>query len=173
MVRMNWHDAHITATAIRLATPLVQKTGQEVLDGARQLVPESDHLSGSGRPRANLRLQGAFRSFTNAGIPGVRMRISNIADHAMTVHQGSRPHVIRSRGGGMLKFRWERGDFLVAARAGKRRGNRRTGQFHYFAKVRHPGNKNPVRYLTTPLQMFGRLNGFRVTTVAPGRSRLP
>lgn len=74
----------------------------------------------------------------------------------------------------MLKFRWARGDFLVAARAGRRRGSSRlTGRFHYFVSVRHPGNKRPVRYLTTPLALFGRINGFVILGVGRGRTRLP
>lgn len=177
MARIDWHTLHITQTGIRLATPLVQKTGQEILDGARHLAPEGDHMSGSGRPRAGPRLQSAFYSTTGHALrPGVSqivMRIGNRADHASTVHQGSQAHIISSRSAKMLKFRWDRGDFLVAARAGRRRGNRRTGGFHYFLRVHHPGNKRPVRYLTTPLQLFGRMNGFRVSTVGTGRSRLP
>lgn len=103
----------------------------------------------------------------------VVMRIGAKAQHAATIHQGSQAHVIRSRRGKMLKFRWERGDFLVAARSGRRRGNRRTGRFHYFLRVRHPGNKRPVRYLTTPLTLYGRRGGFEVRAFGQGRTRLP
>jgi hypothetical protein len=112
-------------------------------------------------------------SATSVGPQKVHVRVGADKNYAATVHQGSSAHTIRSRSGKMLKFRWERGDFLVAARAGRRRGNRRTGQFHYFVKVNHPGNKRPVRYLTTPLQMFGRANGFRVTTSGVNRMFLP
>lgn len=103
----------------------------------------------------------------------VVMRVGAKARHALTIHQGSKPHTIYSRRGKTLKFRWERGDFLVAARSGRRRGNRRTGQFHYFLRVRHPGNKRPVRYLAVPLALFGRRNGFEVKTSGWGRTRLP
>lgn len=168
MARVNLHQAQITATVQRFTLPLVQRTGQEVLDGARHLVPEGDHMSGSGRPKTGPTIQRSLYSNTVMGPNRIRMRVGAKAKHSATVHQGSRAHVIRSRGGKMLKFRWDRGDFLVAARAGRRRGNRRTGQFHYFLSVRHPGNKNPVRYLTTPLHLFGRINGFRVTTVGAG-----
>lgn len=98
----------------------------------------------------------------------VKSQVGSSVNHAATIHQGSFPHVILSRRGRTLKFRWERGDFLIRAR---QRGIR--GGFHYFAQVRHPGNKRPVRYLTTPLHMFGRLHGFRVSTVGWGRTRLP
>ncbi len=173
MARVNLHSAHIVQTAQRLTLPLVQRTGQEVLDGARHLVPEGDHMSGSGRPKTGPTLQRSLYSRTRMSTAQIRMRIGANADHAATAHQGSRAHIIRSKRGKTLKFRWDRGDFLVAARAGRRRGNRRTGRFHYFMKVRHPGNKRPVRYLTTPLQMFGRINGFRVSTSGANRSRLP
>lgn len=177
MARIDWHTLQITTTAVRLATPLVQKTGQEILDGARHLAPEGSHMSGSGRPKAGPRLQSSFYSTTGHAlqprVSQIVMRIGNRADYAATVHQGSKPHTIMSKQGKKLKFRWDRGDFLVAARAGRRRGNRRTGGFHYFLKVRHPGNKRPVRYLTTPLAMFGRLNGFRVSVSGVNRSRLP
>lgn len=96
----------------------------------------------------------------------VTNEIGSPKKYAATVHQGSKPHVIRSRKG-MLKFRWERGNLLLERRRGRKR------QFFFFDSVRHPGNKRPTRYLTTPLAQFGRLNGFRTITSAPGRSRLP
>lgn len=173
MARVNLNQAQIILTAQRFTLPLVQRTGQEVLDGARFLVPEGDHMSGSGRPKSGPTIQQSLYSRTEMGPQRIRMRVGAKAKHSLTIHQGSRAHIIRSRRGKMLKFRWDRGDFLVAARAGRRRGNRRTGQFHYFVSVRHPGNKRTVRFLTTPLSMFGRINGFRVTTVGTGIGRLP
>lgn len=152
---------------------LVSAVTNRVEHGARSLIPIGDHVSGSGAPSRDITLLSSVyssvdvNSRTALGIVGAKTR------HAATVHQGSQPHVIRSKSGKMLKFRWERGDFLVAARAGRRRGNRRTGQFHFFARVRHPGNKRPVRYLTTPLAMFAGALNFRVTTLPVSRSRLP
>jgi hypothetical protein len=104
-------------------------------------------------------------------------RVGSTAAHAATVHEGSKPHTIYARGK-MLKFQWPRGDFLLAARQGRRGGNKRTGRFHYFVRVRHPGNKRPIRYLTTPLTLFGRANGFVVikslqSTLYGQRTRLP
>lgn len=165
MARVVWNQAQIIATAQRFTLPLVNRVGQEVLDGARFLAPEGDHVSGSGKAKAGPSITQSLYSTMVVGPQRIRMRIGAKANHSMTIHQGSRAHTIRSRRGKMLKFRWDRGDFLVAARAGRRRGNRRTGQFHYFMSVRHPGNKRPNRFLTTPLEMFGRLNGFRVTSV--------
>lgn len=165
MARISLNKAQIILTAQRLTLPLVQKTGQEVLDGARHLAPEGDHMSGSGKLKSGPTLQRSLYSTTVVGPQRIRMRIGANTRYAETVHQGSEAHFIRSRKGKMLKFRWDRGDFLVAARAGRRKGNRRTGQFHYFVSVRHPGNKRPNRFLTTPLEQFGRMNGFRVSTV--------
>lgn len=174
MARVNLNKTQIILTAQRFALPLVQRTGQEVLDGARFLVPESDHMSGSGKLHTGPTIQRSLYSTTVMGPQRIRMRIGAKANHSMTIHQGSKAHTIRSKRGKMLKFRWDRGDFLVAARAGRRRGNRRTGQFHYFMSVRHPGNKRPNRFLTTPLEMFGRINGFRVSSVRTvNRSFLP
>lgn len=172
MARFQAHQAHITETAQRLTLPLMVKTGREILAGARALAPRGDHLSGSGKVHKGQALQPSLKSTMQVGAQRILIEIGSTADHAATVHQGSQAHVIRSHGK-MLKFRWDRGDFLVAARAGRRRGNRRTGGFHYFVSVRHPGNKRPVTYLTTPLSMFGRLNGFMVFGVGRGRRRLP
>lgn len=174
MARVNLNRTQITLTAQFYTLPLIQKVTHEVLAGARLLAPEGDHLSGSGRPHPGDRLKASLYSRTLTGPQRIRSRIGAKADHAMSEHQGSAAHQIRSNKGKMLKFRWDRGDFLVAARAGRRRGNRRTGQFHYFLRVRHPGNKRPVRFLTTPLQMFGKANGFRVsTTTTVNRTFLP
>lgn len=174
MARFVPNQPQITLTAQRLATPLVRSVTQATLTGARRLAPRGDHLSGSGKVRPGSRLEASLYSNLTVGEHRILGRIGARARHSLVVHQGSRAHVIRSSRGKVLKFRWDRGDFLVATRAGRRRGNRRTGGFHYFLKVRHPGNKRPVRYLTTPLHLFGRMGGFRVTTVPVGvESRLP
>lgn len=174
MARVRFNQSQIVATSQRLTLPLVTRVTQQVLLGARRLAPEGDHRSGSGEPKTGVPLGFSIHANTSVTASRIRSEIGSLVRHAATIHQGSKPHVIRSRKGKMLKFRWDRGDFLVAARAGRRRGNRRTGRFHYFLKVRHPGNKRPVRYLTTPLEMFGRINGFRVSTVRTvNRSRLP
>lgn len=174
MARVNLFRPQIELTSRRAGSDLVRHTVNQVRSGAVALIPIGDHRSGSGAPARDITLMSSLYSSVDSNSATVKGRVGAKTKHALTVHQGSRAHVIRSRSGKVLKFRWDRGDFLVAARAGRRRGSRRTGQFHYFLKVRHPGNKNPVRYLTTPLHLFGRINGFRVTTVAPGvASRLP
>lgn len=174
MARVNLNKAQIILTAQFYTLPLVLKTGQEIRDGAAFLAPEGDHLSGSGKVHKGTPLRQSIYTNRTIAATQIRMRIGAKADHAMSEHQGSKAHFIRSNKGKMLKFRWERGDFLVAARAGRRRGNRRTGQFHFFVSVRHPGNKRPVRFLTTPLEMFGRINGFAVSsTRTVNRTFLP
>lgn len=174
MARVNLNRAQIDITARTRGRMLVQTVVTEVENGARTLIPIGDHRSGSGAPARDITLLSSVYSRVDSNTATVKGRVGARTKHALVVHQGSRAHIIRSKSGKMLKFRWDRGDFLVAARAGRRRGNRRTGQFHYFVSVRHPGNRNPVRYLTTPLHLFGRINGFRVTTVGAGvASRLP
>lgn len=153
---------------------LVSTVTDRVERGAKALIPVGDHVSGSGAPARNATLLSSVYQQVTANSATVRGRVGAKTRHAATVHQGSKAHIIRSKRGKMLKFRWDRGDFLVEARAGRRRGNRRTGQFHYFLRVRHPGNKRPVRYLTTPLHLFGGALNFRVTTVPVGvASRFP
>lgn len=174
MARIRLNQPVVKATAQRLTLPLMRRTGQEILAGAKQLAPEGDHVSGSGAPSKSVPLKFSITSSQKMTLQEIRIQIGSMLDHAATVHQGSKPHTIRSASGKMLKFRWDRGDFLVAARSGRRRGNRRTGSFHYFVRVRHPGNKRPVQYLVRPLLMFGRLNGFRVTaTRTVNRTFLP
>lgn len=173
MARVRLNRAQIELVSRRAGSDLVRHTVRQIETGARALVPKGIHQSGSGRPSPGPTLLSSLYSRVDSSARQVLGRVGARADHAATVHQGSSAHTIRSKNGKMLKFRWERGDFLVAARAGRRRGNRRTGGFHYFIKVRHPGNKRPVTYLTTPLAMFGRMNGFLVFGVGRGRTRLP
>jgi hypothetical protein len=173
MARVRLNQVQITATAQRQTLPLVRRTTAEILSGARRLAPRGDHVSGSGVPKRSIPLQPSLHSSMSVSSNRIKSEVGSLVKYAATVHQGSQSHVIRSKRGKMLKFRWDRGDFLIAARAGRRGGNKRTGGFHFLARVRHPGNKRPVRYLTTPLILFGRRNGFRVTARPVSRSRLP
>ena len=172
MARVVLNRPEVTATAHRYATPLVRRTVQQIHVGARRLAPRGDHMKGSGKRQPGQPLQSSvetsFRSTTNrvSGFVGSRK------EYAVTVHDGSKPHVIRAKGK-LLKFRSDRLDFLVAARAGRRGGNKRRGGFFYAVRVRHPGNRRPVRYLVTPLFLFGRANGFVVTRFTAPISRLP
>lgn len=143
------------------------RTSRQIQTGAKRLVPRGSHFSGSGKRSPGQELRGNIGFHLKVTTTQVQGRVGSYKVYASTVHQGSRPHMIVSRRGKMLKFRWDRGNALMRVR---RQGSR---QFFYFRRVRHPGNKRPVRYLTTPLVLFGTANGFKVSTVPVGRTRLP
>lgn len=86
--------------------------------------------------------------------------------YAASVHQGSRPHEIRATTK-PLTFFWPRARFI--SRTQRLRSDPRV----FFMRVQHPGNKRPNRFLTTPLQQFGRAAGFIVRTDAASRGFLP
>lgn len=166
MARVRISRTEKVRTAKALTTPLVARTTSQISHFARTMVPRGSHLSGSGRRRAGKTLSSSMYSQLRVGDFEILGRVGSRKRYATTIHQGSRPHVIRSRGK-MLKFQWERGNLLLERRG---RGRR---QFFFFNSVRHPGNKRPVRYLTTPLSMVARRNGFLVFGVGRGRRRLP
>lgn len=161
MSRVQLDRVQIRKTSQDLALPLVTRLVNQVERGARRLAPRGDHRHGSGRPRRTRPLLASIRSNVRVQANAIRGEVGSNAVHAATVHLGSKPHIIRSKGK-MLKFTSDRLDFAVASRRGRRGGNKRTGRFHYRFSVRHPGNRRPVRYLTTPLVQFGHANGFRV-----------
>lgn len=155
-------------TAQRAALPLVRRTTNQIEAGAQRLVPHGSHRSGSGRAAPGQPLSSSIKSSISVAAVRITGRVGSRKAYAATVHQGSRPHVIRGRGR-MLRFRWERGDFLLRARGARGAA----GRFFFFRSVRHPGNKRPVRYLTTPLIMFARANGFFALRQEVSRFRLP
>jgi hypothetical protein len=149
------------------------------IQGARRLAPRGDHFSGSGVRKPGVALASSLIIESHSSNEEIVERVGSRSNYAATVHQGSSPHEI-SNHGRLLKFRWERGNLLLAARAqGRIRGRgrsarlRRRGDFFLFVRVRHPGNRRPVRYLTTPMHLYGRLLGFRTTSSPVSRSRLP
>lgn len=158
----------VLLTAQKAATPLVRKTAREVLSGAQRLAPRGSHLSGSGGRHPGEALVPSLKATLDIGVSFVESTVGSKVDHAASIHQGSQPHIIRGKGK-LLKFEWVRGSLLVSRRSGGRKSRR----FFFFKHVRHPGNKRPVRYLTTPLALYGRINGFLVTTQGANRSRLP
>lgn len=168
MARVNLSRPKVIATAQARAIPLVRSTSQKVLTGAKRLAPRGTHLSGSGRRRPGQTLVQSLREDMTVSADTVRSVIGSTKVYATTVHQGSKPHVIISKRGRKLKFRWDRGDFLAG-----RRGRRSRNGFFFFVKVNHPGNKRPRRFLTTPLAQFGRAAGFKVTVSLANRSFLP
>lgn len=165
MSRIELNQTQVTLAAQRKAIPLVRKVARETLRGARRMAPRGDHEHGSGR-----RVSGpALRASLSQGVLqvsrfSVRTRVGSSRRWAATVHQGSKPHVIRAKGK-LLKFRWDRGNLLIRGQSGRR--------FFFFKKVNHPGNRRPVRYLMTPLIRSGRAAGFRVAAAPRGTATIP
>lgn len=159
MARVRTNLGEKVRSAQAVAIPMVTRTLQQTLAGARRLAPRGDHMSGSGRRKRGQPLSPSLRSDMRIGPRDVRGKVGSTVKYAATIHEGSKAHVIRG-GGKKLKFRWDQGNAILAVR-----GNRGAGGFFYFHKVHHPGNRKPVKYLTTPLQISGRANGFRVTTL--------
>lgn len=162
----------------RQTKPLVDRVSARILEGARTMAPRGDHLSGSGRPKLGQPLQNSLHIRNEPEPLAVVNLVGSSVNWAATVHQGSEPHDIVSRNGKLLTFRWERGTLLLRARQRGRRGrlrsNSRGGLVYFrFERVRHPGNKRPVRYLTTPMHLFGRAANFRTTSTPVNRTRLP
>jgi len=179
MARIRLDRPKVILTAHRYTGPLVRKMSNLTLQGARRLAPRGDHLSGSGARKSGAQLHQSLHISTAVTTDTITHRVGSLKDYAATAHQGSSPHEI-SNHGRLLKFRWERGNLLLAARAsgrvrgrGRSGGLRRRGDFFLFVRVHHPGNKRPVRYLTTPMHLYGRMLGFRTTSSPVSRSRLP
>jgi hypothetical protein len=179
MGRVRLDQGKVIATAHRQARPLVRRTSNLILQGAQRMAPRGDHMSGSGVRKRGQPLTQSLTTDTRTNVHSIVERVGSRNNYAATVHQGSTPHFIRGRGK-MLKFEWERGNLLLAARtSGRLRGRgpsrrlRRRGNYFFFAQVHHPGNKRPVRFLTTPMHLYGRLLGFRTTSTPVSRSRLP
>lgn len=178
MGRVDLDMSKVILTAHRLTGPHVRRTTNLIIQGARRLAPRGDHFSGSGTRKPGETLQQSLKVDSHTTVYNIVERIGSKKSYAMSVHQGSSPHYIHAHGK-MLKFEWERGNLLLAARArGRIRGRgpsrrlRRTGAYFFFKKVHHPGNKRPVRFLTTPMHLYGRLAGFRTTSTPVSRSRL-
>lgn len=158
-------NIHRTARAkgYQVVRPMVRDT----LKGAKHLAPSGTRRHGSGTVDTRPDLANSFYTQWSETPRYITVQIGNRAQHAATVSQGSSAHDIRARSGPLLAFEWPRANFL---RQHHRMSPRR---LFFFRKVRHPGNKRPVRFLTTPLTMYGRRYNFKVTTVGVNRSRLP
>lgn len=173
--RVNIDQVKKVALAQKLAKRHQRRAVVQITGGARHLVPRGSHLSGSGKRRPGQPLAQSLKVVNKDTTTQLVDRIGSSKDYAATAHQGSAPHFIHSKGK-MLKFEWERGNIIVTARG--RRGRRRgragpAGNFFFFKTVFHPGNKRPVRYLTTPMHLYGRLHGYSTSSVGVNRTRLP
>lgn len=175
MARVNIDQGKKVLTARRLTLPYHRRTVELVFSGARKLVPRGDHRSGSGARKPGQSLYGSLKVKSNSGATTLSDLIGSDKQYAATEHQGSQAHYINSRGK-LLKFEWERGNIQVRARGrrGRVRGRRGpSGNFFFFVRVRHPGNKRPVRYLTTPMHLYARMRGYRTSSARVNRGRLP
>lgn len=138
-----------------------------MLRGAKVLAPQGTHRHGSGRRVSGPTLLASLHSRQVLGdLKQVIFEIGSPLEYAATAHQGSEAHDIVATGSEPLTFAWPRARFF-------RGGRLRADPIVKFYRVRHPGNKRPRRYLTTPLIQFGRQAGFVVTRVPVGRGFLP
>lgn len=167
MTRVNIDQQQKVRTASSLALRHHQRVVGRIYDGARFMAPRGSHKSGSGKRSPGKTLTQSLKTVAQHTPVMLVTKIGSDKRYAATVHQGSAPHFIRMRSGKMLKFEWERGNLLLRARG---RGRR---TFFYFKSVFHPGNKRPVRYLTTPMHLYGRLHGYRTSSARVNRTRLP
>jgi len=116
------------------------------------------HLSGSRTPKPGPRLSDAIHAgpmrFTKWEII---QDVISPNDYSMTIHERSKPHVIRPKTAKALKFYWRKRRRLRSG--GSRRF--RPSEASYFDQVRHPGNRRPVKFLTVPLKTAAQLHGFK------------
>lgn len=167
MSRIVLNRAQVYRTARAKAHEVCRPLAREVLAGGRALAPRGSRTHGSGKVDTRPSISASFTMRRSETTKYVIYDVVNTANHASTVAVGSKPHMIMAKAGKLLAFSSERFNF-ARARAG------RSARALFFArKVRHPGNKRPVRFLQTPLAQFGRKRGFKVTTVANNRGRLP
>jgi hypothetical protein len=179
MGRVNLNQAKVIVEAHRQAGPLIRRTSNLIVRAARRMAPRGNHRSGSGVRKPGVQLAQSMQIETRTTVYSIVERVGSTKSYAASKHQGSSPHFIRGHGR-MLRFEWERGNLLLAARStGRLRGRgpssrlRRKGNFFLFVSVYHPGDKRPVRFLTTPMHLYGRMMGFRTTSTPASRSRLP
>ena len=167
MSRIVLYPTAVRRTARAKGHEVCRPLARDVLTGGKAIAPKGSRTHGSGKSdtRASLASSWFIRGSESARY--VTYEVGNTANHAATVALGSQPHIIKPKLSRVLAFQSDRFSF-------ERRARGRSARALFFArKVRHPGNKRPVRFLQTPLAQFGRKHGFKVTTVANNRSRLP
>lgn len=131
----------------------VARTARQVEEGAKRLAPVRQPNE-NGRSGGRLRASIGTKMFVRT--TAVRARIGSRVRYAEPAHQGARPHKINARRKKFLSFKWNK-----AAQYGipvTRRGKVQ------LKSVNHPGMTG-IPYLTSPLQIFGQAEGFRVTVV--------
>lgn len=168
MARTVVYSAACRKTGRQKADSLVGPLTRQTIGGAKRLAPRGTHKHGSGTSVSGPRLADSWRVDDVTTAVRRRVTIVNTARYADTIARGSKRHRIPKYGFKRLRFSdWPRGHFSPRLR-------RRfpDGEF-FFKKVNHPGNKRPVRFLQTPLALYGRRAGFKVTISGVTRTRLP
>lgn len=157
MSRVNLNPTAVRTFGRRNGAIAVKSVQRTALAGSKRMARRSPaHLSGSRVPAQGPRLVEAITG-TPVTFSGwdVQARIESRTRYTLTEHEGSRAHRIRPRKVRNLKFFWVQ---KFAIRGGRRRV--RPGQASYFRHVMHPGNRRPVKFLTTPLAASARVNNF-------------
>lgn len=157
----------IHRTARAKAYEVVRSVAAPVLRDAKYLAPRGTHRHGSGTAVAAKRLADSGGQRWSETPRFITAEVFFDADWAATIAKGSQAHTIRPIRKRFLVFEWERGRLLRGTR-----GRAGRGGLFFFKKVRHPGNKRPVRYLQTPLALWGRRANMKVTIVGNNRTRL-
>lgn len=130
----------------------------QALPGSKRMAPRSPaHLSGSRRPKSGPRLADSIsQSKMVTTATEVYQDIVSPNSYTETIHNTSKAHRIRPRRKKALKFFWRRS---VPIKGGRRRVRPSTPV--YFDHVWHPGNRRAIKFLTVPLQVAAKANGFK------------
>lgn len=156
MARVNLDQLVINATSRARGLALVRQTTEQIKHVATYSAPRGTHHSGNDRPVPGPTLQQSIASSITHMAESVTGVVLASANYAMTVERGSKPHMIVAKGK-LLTFRWPKGDANP-----RLRHRRKASGMYVFVSVKHPGNRHPQLFLTTPLRVFGTANGFKV-----------
>lgn len=156
---------NIVRTSQAFAIPKVNRVIQQTTFGAKLRAPRSStHTHGSGKPVQGPRLVDTIRPKPLRVTTYVVSRQTGTPKKfAESVHNGARPHIIRAKRATRLKFKSKQAWRRAAAGTGMRPD--RNG-FVYPKMVLHPGSRRARTFLTTPLKLSARVNGFKYRSVA-------
>lgn len=141
MARLEINLAQERKTTEVPARKLVEKVLRETEALARIRIPKKTGATSRRFVKSTVVLSGVVR--------GV---LANTSEVGWWLHEGTPPHREPIYKPGPMHFYWEK-----------------RGKWVTLAKVHHPGIK-PVRYLTDPLKLIGKENGFKVETHLIGPS---
>lgn len=127
----------------------VDKPAKELVG---RVLHDTERLAKIMIPKATGRTARKFGSAVTvtSGV-GVLGQLWNDSVVGWWLHEGTKPHHEPKTRPGPMHFFWER-----------------KGEWVTFKSVHHPGIK-PVRYLTDPLKLVGKRNGFKVTITLSSR----